>query len=150
MKPAAAAVLVSCVALVAPAVADEESTRVVKRAWKVELNEDSSVRYPVKPGATFRHCPGDDVTRIRFRGQMVHPSRKNVDYVARWFEDGEPGGEMYTWTAKGGWIRESYAAFHVPETGMRDGKWTVRIDLDYGDAIGRSSIRLKTVSGPAC
>jgi hypothetical protein len=147
VKPSAA-VAVVCLALAAPAVAGED-THVIKRSWHVELNYEQKLR--VAPGDTFRHCPGDDVTRLYFAGRMVHPGRKGVDYHIV-FTGKASGGAIYTSTDPHGWIRQSFAVTFIPEEGMRDGRWGLRIHLDEGDEgwIGRSSIRLKTVDGPGC
>lgn len=135
--------LVACV----PAAAGER-THIVHRAWKVELNW-SGRRHSVEPGGTVRHCPGDEVSKLYFRGQMVHPSRKDVHYYIGWSHNrAEPEAEGYLSTERHGWIRESYGIEGIPgeDQGFEDGRWTARFRLDgySGEPIGRSSIRLKT------
>ena len=152
MKLSAAALAGVGLMLTAPAAADE-GTHVVKRAWAVELNE-SGKRQPVARHATFRHCPGDDVTTLYFRGKMVHPSRKGVDYYIAW-SHGRRGPELegYLSTDRHGWIRQSVGQESPNgDVGFGDGKWTVHLRLDdsRGTPIGTSSIRLKTADGPAC
>ena len=82
---------------------------------------------------------------------MVHPSRENVDYFIRWTHNGFDEADGYLSTQKHGWIRESFGN-EDPDHGFGDGKWTVRFRLNdsQGKPIGKSSIRLKTVSGTAC
>jgi hypothetical protein len=153
VKRSATAVAVLCLALAIPAAAGDKDTHVVRRAWAVELNA-SGERQPVDRRSTFRHCPGDDVTTLYFRSKMVHPSRRNVDYWIGWSHNAmDPESEGYLATERHGWIRQSIG-IESPhgDVGFGDGKWTVRLRLDGfdGEPIGKSWIRLKTASGPAC
>jgi hypothetical protein len=130
--------------LAAPAAADDTDTRVVPRWWTVQVNGGPKQR--VEDGATFRHCPGDDVDRIVFRGRMTHPSRRGVDYDVDWRHRGEYIGSILTSTGKHGNIHLSF----VSELGgFGNGEWSLVFKRD-GKRIGKSAIRLRTASGPDC
>jgi hypothetical protein len=139
--------------LVAPAALGDESTHIVHRAWKVELNWSGEKR-SVEPGATFRHCPGDEVSTLYFSGKMVHPSRRNVEYTVYWSHNGRYDGQIDRSTYRHGRIRESWGVEGIPgeDEGFEDGRWTARFGGGYlGDhPIGKSSITLRTVAGPDC
>jgi hypothetical protein len=148
MRRALILVPVLCAALAAPAVAGHKSTHVVSKWWKVTLNEDDAAAQKVAPGGTFTRCPGDIVTRLRFRGKMVHPSRKGVEYDAIWRHRGVYDAGLYgNTTKKHGRVDESLGTEGGQDMG--DGEWTIRFKRN-DKRVGRAVVNLRTASGPAC
>lgn len=148
MKGTALPVAVLCAWLAAPATASDEPTHVVPKAWKVTLNENDATTRAVAPGGTFTRCPGDIVTRLRFRGKMTHPSRKGVEYDGDWRHNGLLDAAFYGFTTeKHGVIRQSFGTEGHQDMG--NGKWAIRFRR-HGKRIGSSSIRIRTASAPDC
>jgi hypothetical protein len=147
MRHLPAAALALAVALAVPAAAGEQRTRIVDRAWTVQL--DGGPREHVEPGATYRHCDGHHVVYMAFRGRMVHPSRKGTDYDWKRRHNGEYEGEGNLGTGENGRLEVSFVhESPFGDSGFGDGKWTLRVFRSK--AIGKTSIYFKTVTGPAC
>lgn len=149
----AAAPAIACLLLAATATASGERTAIVHRAWHVELNW-SGERQAVEPGGTFTHCPGDQVSTLYFSGKMVHPSRRHVDYTVTWSHDHVFDASLDSRTKRHGRIRQSYGIEGIPgkDRGFADGTWTAAFQVGYvhQSPIGKSSIELKTATGPGC